>query len=45
MPLSQFSRTELVIGAEAVEKGLIDGIGTLSDALDYLHSEIEKRKN
>ena len=35
----------VIYGAEAVEKGLIDGIGTLSDALDYLHSEIEKRKN
>ena len=35
----------VIYGQEAVEKGLIDGIGTLSDALDYLHSEIEKRKN
>lgn len=35
----------VIYGAEAVEKGLIDCIGTLSDALDYLHSEIEKRKN
>ena len=35
----------VIYGAEAVEKGLIDGIGTLSDALDYLHREIEKRKN
>ena len=35
----------VIYGQEAVEKGLIDCIGTLSDALDYLHSEIEKRKN
>ena len=34
----------VIYGAEAVEKGLIDCIGTLSDALDYLPSEIEKRK-
>lgn len=32
----------VIYGAEAVEKGLIDGIGTLSDALQYLHEEIEK---
>lgn len=32
----------VIYGAEAVEKGLIDGIGTLSDALAYLHEEIEK---
>ena len=32
----------VIYGEEAVEKGLIDSIGTLSDALDYLHGEIEK---
>ena len=32
----------VIYGEEAVEKGLIDSIGTLSDALDYLHREIEK---
>ena len=32
----------VIYGAEAVEKGLIDCIGTLSDALEYLHEEIEK---
>ena len=32
----------VIYGEEAVEKGLIDGIGTLSDALAYLHEEIEK---
>ena len=32
----------VIYGQEAVEKGLIDGIGTLSDALQYLHEEIEK---
>ena len=30
----------VIYGAEAVEKGLIDSLGTLSDALAYLHSEI-----
>ncbi len=30
----------VIYGEEAVEKGLIDQIGTLSDALDYLHSRI-----
>ena len=34
----------VIYGEEAVEKGLIDCIGTLSDALEYLHSEIEKNK-
>ena len=34
-----------VINAEeAVEGGLIDSLGTLSDALDYLHAEIEKNE-
>ncbi len=31
----------VIYGEEAVEKGLIDALGTLSDALDYLHAEIE----
>ena len=31
-------------GAEAVESGLIDSLGGLSDALSWLHDEIEKRK-
>ena len=30
-------------GEEAVEIGLIDRLGTLSDALDWLHAEMEKR--
>ena len=34
----------VIYGEEAVEKGLIDCIGTLSDALEYLHSEIEKNR-
>ncbi len=33
----------VIYGQEAVESGLIDQIGTLSDALDYLHREAEKR--
>ena len=34
-----------VINAEeAVECGLIDSLGTLSDSLDYLHAEIEKNE-
>jgi len=28
----------VIYGEEAVEKGLIDQIGTLSDALEYLHT-------
>lgn len=35
----------VIYGREAVEKGLIDGIGTLSDALQYLHEEIEKGRS
>lgn len=35
----------VIYGLEAVEKGLIDCIGTLSDALAYLHKEIDKRRN
>lgn len=30
----------VIYGEEAVEKGLIDSLGTLSDALDYLHSQM-----
>ena len=30
----------VIYGAEAVESGLIDSLGTLSDALSYLHNEI-----
>lgn len=30
----------VIYGSEAVELGLIDAVGTLSDALDYLHAEI-----
>ena len=32
----------VIYGEEAVEKGLIDSLGTLSDALDYLHGEIDR---
>ena len=32
----------VIYGEEAVEKGLIDSLGTLSDALDYLHGEINR---
>ena len=35
----------VIYGEEAVACGLIDTIGTLSDALDYLHSEIDKNSN
>lgn len=35
----------VIYGQEAVEKGLIDCIGTLSDALAYLHKEIDKGRN
>ena len=34
----------VIYGEEAVESGLIDRIGTLSDALGYLHQEIARRK-
>lgn len=34
----------VVDGRQAVEYGLIDCLGGLGDALDYLHSEIEKSK-
>ena len=33
----------VIYGQEAVSCGLIDSIGTLSDALDYLHSEINRQ--
>ena len=35
----------VIYGEEAVACGLIDAIGTLSDALDYLHGEIDKNSN
>ncbi len=34
----------IIDGKQAVECGLIDSLGTLSDALAYLHEEIDKRK-
>lgn len=34
----------VIYGEEAVRCGLIDSIGTLSDALDYLHSSCDKAK-
>lgn len=33
----------VIYGREAVDCGLIDRIGTLSDALDYLHGEIDRQ--
>ena len=33
----------VIYGQEAVACGLIDSIGNLADALDYLHNEIEKQ--
>lgn len=35
----------VIYGKEAVDIGLIDRVGTLSDALSFLHGEIDKRKN
>ena len=35
----------VVYGREAVELGLVDQLGSVGDALEYLHEEIEKRKN
>ena len=35
----------IVDGRQAVEYGLIDCLGGLGDALDYLHSEIAKEKD
>lgn len=34
----------VIDGEEAVKMGLIDGLGGLSDALEYLHGEIEKNR-
>jgi len=34
----------IINAREAVECGLIDSLGTLSDALDWLHGEIDKEK-
>ena len=34
----------VVDGRQAVEYGLIDCVGGIADALDYLHTEIEKNK-
>ena len=34
----------VIYGQEAVDSGLIDQLGTLSDALTYLHGEIDKEK-
>ena len=33
----------VIYGEEAVKLGLIDSLGTLADALDYLHGEIKKQ--
>ena len=35
----------VIYGQEAVDSGLIDQLGTLSDALAYLHGEIDREKN
>ncbi len=35
----------VITGEEAVKSGLIDELGTLSDALSYLHSQIEKQRD
>ena len=35
----------VIYGEEAVQCGVIDSLGGLSDALDYLHTEIEKRRD
>ena len=34
----------VIYGEEAVQVGLIDSLGGLSDALNYLHEEIAKRR-
>jgi ATP-dependent protease ClpP protease subunit len=34
----------VIDGKEAVESGLIDQLGSLSDALEYLHGEIKRQK-
>ena len=35
----------VIYGKEAVEIGLIDRVGTLADALSFLHKEIKAKKN
>ena len=35
----------VVYGREAVEVGLVDQLGSVGDALSYLHAEIEKNRN
>lgn len=35
----------VIYGREAVEVGLVDQLGSVGDALEYLHREIEKAKN
>ena len=35
----------ILYGRQAVESGLIDELGTLSDALNYLHKKIDEEKN
>ena len=34
----------VIYGREAVEVGLVDQLGSVGDALEYLHAEIEKQK-
>ena len=34
----------VVYGREAVRVGLVDQLGSVGDALEYLHQEIEKQK-
>ena len=34
----------VIYGEEAVNCGLIDAVGTLSDALSWLHGEIDKEE-
>ena len=34
----------VIYGEEAVEKGLIDSLGSLSDALEYLRDQIERKR-
>lgn len=34
----------VIFGEEAVSLGLIDGVGRLTDALEWLHQEIQKRR-
>lgn len=35
----------VIYGREAVQVGLVDQLGSVGDALEYLHQEIEKQKN